>query len=59
MRRGFVGRHFTAPGSHELLHTDFSGILSAAAGHWGFGGWLAVEFTSDGPVIRKGLKQRP
>lgn len=53
-RRGFEGRCLTESGSHELLDRNYKAVLEKAAGHWGFGSWLGVEFSSGRPIIRKG-----
>ena len=56
-RRGFEGKSYIEPGTHELLHKNFNHIINERIGSWQYGNWLAVEFSSGAWSILLGKKQ--
>lgn len=57
-KRGFEGRSYTDPGTHELLYKNFSPVINEALGYWQRGGWLAVEFNPGGWSILRGKQSK-
>ncbi len=53
-RRGFDGRPYEESGSHELLGKNYTKVIEQAAGYWGRGNWLAVEFFQGNARLLRG-----
>jgi len=54
LRRGFEGKPFVHSGSHELLDKSYTKVIEQAAGYWGRGNWLAVEFFQGNARLLRG-----
>lgn len=54
LRRGFEGQPFVESGAHELLDKSYTKVIEQAAGYWGRGNWLAVEFSQGNARLLRG-----
>ncbi|MFN5823131.1 MAG: hypothetical protein ACK44T_03795, partial [Sphingomonadales bacterium] len=54
LRRGFEGQPFVESGAHELLDKSYTKVIEQAAGYWGRGNWLAVEFFQGNARLLRG-----